>query len=264
MKIGLNWTSPKYLPVVRSLLGDGAASFCEIMADNFLHIPPDDLAAVFPGVPVAFHIMNSQFILRDQAELAAVSQGLKPLIAALHPLYVSDHLALFSHEGRQLPLILEIDYERQYPLVRERVELWQELIGAPMCFENFPSILDGGCAQPDFLSRLSKETGAGVLFDFSNAVTAQRNCGTPLKDWAQIVGSARHFHAAGYRDSETEPVIVRDSHDGELSQETLEFLASSRALLKEPQASTLVVERDANISPESWAKDMRSARAALS
>jgi hypothetical protein len=263
MKIGINWSSPRRLPVVRALLANGRASFCEILIDNFLHCGAEDIASLFPGTPISFHIMNSQFIQRDVKELSLLGATLRGLIRNLNPLYVSDHLALFSCEGRRLPMPMEVDYARDFALARERVGLWQELLGVPLLIENYPSILDEGRAQPDFLGALAKETGAGVLFDLSNAVVANKNCGVPLAAWSDIIRRAHHFHAAGYTLSDTKPPIVRDSHDAALSPDTLIFLRGALELMRDPETSSIVVERDGNIEEESWSRDLEAVRAEI-
>ena len=262
MIFGANWTSPKHLPVIRSLLQQGRIDFCEVMIDNFLHLSPDSLNSAFPGTPLSFHIMNSQFILRDAEELKSLAARLKTFIRELRPTYVSDHLAIFSEGGRRLPFPQEIDYRRDSAAVLDRVKLWQDLVGTPILFENYPSILDGGRAQPEFLDALVQETGAGLLLDLSNAVVAERNCGLPLAAWTPLIQRAERFHAAGYREADTHPPIVQDSHDCELSPETLAFLRRSKPLLSGRECS-LVIERDANIAVESWSQDIAEARAAL-
>lgn len=263
MRIGANWTSPRHLPIVRSLLQEGQISFCEILIDNFLHLPPASLQSVFMDSPVAFHIMNSQFIQKDADELKSWAAKLKVLARTLNPMYVSDHLAIFTHQGRHLPLLQEIDYSTQYAEVRERVTLWQNLLETKICFENFPSMLDVGRNQPDFLERLVEETGAGVLFDFSNAVVAHKNCGVPLEAWTPFIRRSERFHVAGYRLTGTDPDLVLDSHDGEVAGDTLGFLYESKARLNGRSDCSIVVERDAGIEKESWSRDIASVRAAF-
>jgi uncharacterized protein (UPF0276 family) len=168
-------------------------------------------------------------------------------------------LAVFSHEGRRLPFPQEINYPEEYAQTRERVELWQELLGTPLLLENYPSILDAGRAQRDFLDRLLTETGAELLFDFSNAVVARENCGDPLAAWAPLVRRSRQFHVAGYRLAGTAPEIVMDSHDGSLSADAFDFLRQSKVLL-EGRDCSIVVERDANVEVESWSQDIDGVR----
>ena len=262
MIFGANWTSPRNLPIIRSLRTQGRIDFCEVMIDNFLHLSPDSLKSAFPETPLSFHIMNSQFIRRDAGELKSLASKLKTFIRELRPIYVSDHLADFSHGGRRYPFPQEIDYHRDNRLTIDRVKLWQDMTGTQLLFENYPSILDGGRAQPEFLDSLVQETGAGLLLDLSNAVVAELNCGLPLAAWTPLIKRADRFHAAGYRTADTHPPIVQDSHDCELSPETLAFLRRSKPLLDGRECS-IVIERDADIALDSWSHDISGARAAL-
>lgn len=261
MKLGANWTSPRHLPVLKALLDGGAIAFVEIMVDNFLHLSPDALAAAFPGVPLSFHVMNSQFIRRDDAELAALAKKLREFVRVLKPLYVSDHLAVFTHGARRLPFPQEIDYARETALVVERVKRWQDLLDMPVLFENYPSILESGRAQPRFLETLLERTGAGLLLDLSNAVVAHANGAAPLDEWAALAPRAEHFHAAGYRPAQTAPDFLLDSHDGALSADTLAFLRRVAPLTR-GRDSTLVIERDAQIAVDTWTGDLAAAREA--
>jgi len=244
-----------------SLVASGAASFVEVMIDNFLHLTPDALAAAFPGVPLSFHVMNSQFVRRDDRELDILSRRLKLFIRELKPLYVSDHLAVFTHGGRRLPFPQEIDYAREGPLALDRAKRWQDLLGVPVLFENYPSILDAGRGQPRFLEKLL-DAGAGLLLDLSNAVVAHKNDAAPLDEWAALARRATRFHAAGYRPSETVPEFLVDSHDSELSADTLDFLRRVKPLAAGRDCS-LVIERDANIDAASWSRDLAAAEAAF-
>lgn len=266
MRLGVDWTSGRHLETVKALIGEGHAGFCEIMIDNFLHLPVDALRECFEGIDVSFHIMNSRFIQRDAREIELLARTLKPWIAALRPLYISDHLASFFHEGRQLPFPMEVDYEGDYGLIKERFSSWQDLVGTPVLLENYASMLDSGRAQPDFLERLTAETGSGLLFDFSNAVVALENGGPALDRWSSLISRTRHFHVSGFRKSDGDPVITIDSHDVDLAPESIAFIARSRAAWADRAERTLVVERDAPldvaIPRSSWREDLKRVREA--
>jgi uncharacterized protein (UPF0276 family) len=136
------------------------------------------------------------------------------------------------------------------------------MVGTQLLFENYPSILDGGRAQPEFLDTLVHETGAGLLLDLSNAVVAERNCGLTLESWTPLIKRAERFHAAGYRAADTNPPFIQDSHDCALSAETLDFLRRSKPLF-DGRGCSIVIEWDANIAVESWSNDIVAAQAAL-
>jgi methanobactin biosynthesis cassette protein MbnB len=258
MRIGFNFTLSDTHDMVQRLIAEGQIDYCELLIDNFLCVPPTELAKTF-DCPVGFHIMFSEFIESDRDALNELASRLRIYIDALNPMYVSDHAACFMHRGRHLFHPGEINYRTEYDHVREKVELWQELLGRRICFENYPSIMDGGLDAPDFFERLMKDTGAGVLFDASNAICAKHNCGAPLEAWEKVIASNQNFHVAGYRPSLTEPYIMLDTHGDALAQDTLEFLKSQRAIFDRP-GNTLTYERDFNIDYDAIVADLTELR----
>ncbi|MDL5594222.1 methanobactin biosynthesis cassette protein MbnB [Metapseudomonas otitidis] len=242
MRLGFNFTLGETTPLVRRLLAEGRIDYVELLIDNFLTLDADTLAGAFDA-PMGFHIMFSRFIEADAASLDDMAQRLRTLIDRVKPLYVSDHVARFSHEGRQLYHLAEIDYQADYARVRDAVDAWQQRLGCQLLLENYPSILEGGHDAPAFFERLCRETGAGVLFDISNAVCAHLNCGVPLEAWLPVIDASRHFHVAGYNLSILQPHLVLDTHDRPLSDETLAFIETWRERFDSPGA-TLTYERD--------------------
>jgi len=121
MRIGFNYTLGSTAPLVRHLLASGKIDYVELLIDNFLPVPPDELAAGFDA-PVGFHIMFSKFIESDEKALNSMARRLRVLIDRLKPLYVSDHLARFTHAGRQLYHLAELDYLGDYERIRARVD----------------------------------------------------------------------------------------------------------------------------------------------
>jgi len=244
MRIGFNYTLGDTAPLVRRLLAAGKIDYVELLIDNFLSVPSEELAEGFNS-PVGFHIMFSKFIENDKKALDSMARRLRGLIDRLQPLYVSDHIARFNHEGRLLYHLAEVDYVGDYERIRRRVDWWQQKLGRQLHLENYPSIMDGGHDAPTFYERLYRDTGAGVLFDVSNAMCAHLNCGLPLEAWAGIIETAKHFHVAGYNLSILAPHLILDTHDRALSEATLGFLERYRTHFDTPGA-TVTYERDNN------------------
>lgn len=157
----------------------------------------------------------------------------------LDPIYISDHVARFRHRGKELFHLGEIDYRSEYALVRERVALWQDLLGRRVHVENYPSIMDGAFDAPAFFARLCRETGCGVLFDGSNAICADRISGVPLDLWAPVIAATSHFHVAGYSLSISKPEITLDTHDNVLAPDTWDFLERIAAAFDKPDATLI-------------------------
>ncbi|WP_407079311.1 methanobactin biosynthesis protein MbnB [Candidatus Methylospira mobilis] len=257
----MTFTQGSTLEMVRQMVGEGEVDYVEFLIDNFLHVPVKEVAEAF-DCPVGFHIMHSRFLESDEDHLISFAKRLREFIDAMKPLYVSDHLAHFSNpKGRQLYHLAELDYQRDYERVRQKVEWWQEQLRQPLYLENFPSIMDSGADAPEFFMRLAKETGSETLFDASNAVCAYLNCGLALDSWENVIDSTLHYHVASYRQSLTEnPSVIVDSHDGLMSEETLGFLAGYKKRFEKPGA-TMTYERDQNIEYDSIVSDIRKLRA---
>lgn len=258
--MGVNLTSPKGLPFVQKLLSSGAADFCEILVDNFLHLSPESVGEAVGGAPVSFHIMWSRFLEREPKDLKLVGKYLRKWIHVLQPLYVSDHLAQFTIDGRRLPLLAELDYRTAYAHTKARIKAWQEIIEHSIAFENFPSTLDYEAKQLGFYGQLLDETGCELLFDISNAVVSERNCGVSASLWASLIYDARWFHAGGFRMSDTTPSLAIDTHDVPLADATLEFIKQIMHGRGNSIKRTLVIERDANIEYASWEDELLTVR----
>jgi methanobactin biosynthesis cassette protein MbnB len=254
VQIGFNFTLTDTVGTVRRLIADKHIAFCELLIDNFLHVPPHEFATAF-DCPIAFHIMHSRFLESDPAFLVDLASRLRPYIDALDPIYISDHVARFSHRGRELFHLGEIDYRSDYAHVCERVSLWQKLLGRRIHLENYPSIMDGAFDAAEFFTKLGKDTGSGVLFDVSNAVCAHRNSGVSLELWDPVIAGVSHFHVAGYSLSVSKPEITLDTHDTMLAADTFDFLATISAAF-DTSDRTLIYECDADLPYHSIVEDL--------
>ena len=257
-QVGVNWTRGEHLPLIQQLVRSGRADYCEVLIDNFLHVPPEEMRRALGDVPVAFHIMHSRFLERDDETLRFMAARIRQLAGELKPLYLSDHLLRFSVAGREVLFLPELDYEQVYEHARKRIVFWQELLGGQVLFENYPSLIDTGLKQPAFFEALMRDTGMGVLFDFSNAVCARRNCGVEPSAWAPVLSQVEHFHAAGYEVSATAPFTALDTHGEDLAEDTLYFIRETLERASHP--ISLCIERDRNIELEAWGRSLEDAR----
>jgi uncharacterized protein (UPF0276 family) len=264
MRLGINWTSPVAANVIRELLDKGEADFCELLIDNFIHLRPDEVRKVLGSIPVSFHIMWSKFIERDKDSLSQIARYIRLWIKEIEPIYVSDHVAQFTVDERNLPLLAELNYDDiSYTKVRDRVMYWQDKLHTSVLLENFPSSLDYDGNQIEFYTRLMSDTGCGMLFDFSNAVVAEINCGVDASQWIPLFDrTVSHYHVAGFRKTDGDPKLAIDTHDVPVSDRSFNFLETvfSNTDYDATKNRTIVVERDANINFESWAKDLRRLR----
>jgi len=253
MKVGLNWTSPTGYLVVKRLVDEGRVQMCEILVDNFLHLDPVLIRDSIGDIDVGFHIMRSRFLERSYEELVEFSDRVKLWVREVKPVYVSDHIAQFTFNGRSLPMTVEVDYSN-YEYARDRVALWQDLLGDVLLIENFASLSEGGVVQPEFYSRLISDVGVKLLFDVSNSVAAAKNCKISPSVWLPLVKDVSRFHIAGFRCTENEPQLLIDSHDCTIDDVSAMFLKEVLPTACEPKS--IIVERDFNITYESWRDDI--------
>jgi uncharacterized protein len=258
MRIGFNFTLGPTLGLVQRLVAERKIDYCELLIDNFLQVPPAQLLEAF-DCPIGFHIMFSKFMENDLDTLDAMATRLREYVDCLQPLYVSDHVARFTHEGRQLYHLAEPEYRRDYEAIRSRVLWWQDRLGQKLYLENYPSIMDNGLDAPWFFEQIVRDTGAGVLFDASNAVCSHRNCGLALSAWEAVVKSTRHFHVGGYNASILDPEITLDTHDQALASDVLSFLTHYQDDFDKPGA-TLTYERDDNLDYDAIVQDLDALR----
>jgi uncharacterized protein (UPF0276 family) len=256
MLIGVNWTHPQTLSIIKELRSCRLLDFCEISLDNFVHLSPDIVLEALQGIPVGLHILSSRFLERSDDEIKKLAEQLRPWIDAIKPIYTSDHLAQFTSEGRRLSLFTELNYSLDYVKIKHRVEQWQDLLGHVILFENFPSHVDVGSemAQPEFFERLCKETDAGLLFDFSNAYIAEVNQVCLFEKWLSLINKNVHYHVGGFRLIGS-PALAMDTHDVAVSEDVLALMRSCFSSVRdndEERAQTLVIEIDKNMTFDLW------------
>lgn len=260
-RIGVNMSAPTQIESIRAMLVSGAADYVELLMDNFISCDPASIRQSIGDVPIAFHVMGSNFISRDSESLRPMAARLREFIEATEPIYVSDHLAVFEKGGLLLPVSEEVDYDRLSDIA-SRVAFWQELLGVQLWLENHPSLEGNGSQQPDFMSELSRHTGCGVLFDISNALVAHQNGGCGLSSWNRVIQNSPHFHVGGY--SIFMNSLRIDSHDRTLAEEAKEWVSSTAALAPFRQSRSITVEFDHNIDYSQWTSDLVDIRRLLS
>lgn len=254
-RVGVNYTASRHFPLIKELIDSGSVDYVEILIDNFLTVPAQSILEKFDHIPIAFHIMNSRFFETDDRRLAEVAAPLRSLIREIKPLYVSDHVGCFTHNSCVMPVLGEYDYQKVGHAVAS-IDRWQELLGTRIILENFPSYTPDGIDQPNFFETVLHRTGAGLLFDISNAIVAEHNAQVAPGAWDDLVESCCHFHAGGYSESSQPPLMLLDTHDRKLSDATNTAIAG---ILSERRSETptITIEFDRNIQMETWKAELQ-------
>ncbi|OTA21663.1 hypothetical protein Xbed_00413 [Xenorhabdus beddingii] len=254
MKIGVNWSGQRELPVLIEILEKNHVDFIEIMIDNFLNTNPDSILKILNGRRCAFHIMNSQFLHRSEIHLYEIAKLVRKLAKVLNPIYVSDHIGLFFIENQATSQMLEVNYERHFNWVSNKITLWQSMLDTSLFLENYPSVILQENYQSSFYHRLINETNCQLLFDISNAVVAEKNGNELKENWFPLLSNTRHYHIAGF-----EPCTIgnffRDTHNTCIDLESEKFLEQ---IIQSNNIETISVERDDNFNISDWSQDIKS------
>lgn len=262
MRLGFNFTSSNTYDLTNEFIKENKIQFVELLIDNFLHLRPEVVKKDLNGIPVAFHIMKSEYLEKDLQELKNYGDLIRPFIQELKPIYVSDHLARFNIHGKRLPITAEVNYDESVDETVEKLIRWQEVLKTKIILENFPSRRRASQAsQATFMNKVIQESDAGLLFDLSNAIVAEKNGAGDSSEWKGLIKKCKNFHIAGFRQSglEKKNDWFVDSHDCEIDQLSLKLM---EFINKNENETTIVVERDANIDANSISKDIRNVRSA--
>lgn len=253
-KIGVNLIATRHLDEFNRFKDKKIIDYIEITIDNFLFCDPLSIKKMVNNIPISFHIMNSKFIERDLDELKIISNKIKNFIDVLNPIYVSDHLLKFSHNGLNLPFLSEVNYIKDKDLIIERAIIWQNLLNSKIYFENYSSISSIGLHQPAFLVELVDKSDCGILFDISNAYIASKNLNKDTSMWDQVIEISKHFHVGGFSTFGDSGIYI-DSHDRPIDIEAKKWLSEISRKIE-----TLTIEYDHEIDYSLWEKDIKDIR----
>jgi uncharacterized protein (UPF0276 family) len=225
--------------------------FVEVISENFMVAggqPLDVLRRVRERHPVALHGVSMSIGSADGLRRDYLVR-LKALVAAVDPLYVSDHLS-WSRIGRfNSHDLLPLPYtDEALDVVCANIDRAQDALGRALLFENPSSYLAfAGAAMTEweFLARMCERTGCGLLLDVNNVFVSAANHG--FDPFAFLDGiPARHvrqIHLAGH--SEGDGLLI-DTHDRSVPDGVWALYAHAVARCG-PVAT--MIERDADIPP---------------
>ncbi|GLQ91106.1 DUF692 domain-containing protein [Dyella acidisoli] len=190
----------------------------EIISENFIGhhgYARHALDRIRAQVPVVMHGVSMSIGSSDPLDRTYLSK-LKQLAEEIEPVLISDHLCWTGVVGINahdlLPMPLD---EPTYQHVRQRVEAVQELLQRPLVLENPSSYLQFTCspmAECDFLARLARETGCGLLLDVNNVYVSSHNHGFDPEHYIRQLPPEHivQIHLAGPTDTGD---LLIDTHD---------------------------------------------------
>jgi uncharacterized protein (UPF0276 family) len=225
--------------------------FVEVISENFMVAggqPPAILRRIRERHPVALHGVSMSVGSVDGLRRDYLVR-LKALVAAVDPLYVSDHLS-WSRIGRfNSHDLLPLPYtDEALDVVCANIDRAQDALGRAMLFENPSSYLafaDAPMTESAFLARMCERTGCGLLLDVNNVFVSAANHG--FDPFAYLDGipadRVRQIHLAGHSQGES---LLIDTHDRRVPDGVWALYAHAAARCG--RVATMI-ERDADIPP---------------
>lgn len=198
-----------------------AVDWFEIISENFLDShgrPRYVLEQIAERYPVVMHGVSLSIGSTDPLDFEYLTK-LKRLAGEVRAGWVSDHLCWTGVAGRNthdlLPLPLTEEALRH---VSERVRIVQDFLERPLVLENpssYVTFAQSTMPEWEFLSRLTEETGCGLLLDVNNVYVSSVNHDFDPVEYLRSVPAERvvQFHLAGHTNLGTH---CTDTHDGQV------------------------------------------------
>ncbi len=191
----------------------------EIISENYMDSqgrPRYVLDQIAERYPLVMHGVSMSIGSTDPLNLSYLKK-LKRLADELPAAWVSDHVCWTGVAGRNSHDLLPIPYnEETLTHLVGRIQTVQEILERPLILENPSSYLtfaQSTLTEWEFLTRMTAETGCGLLLDVNNVYVSCIN--HDLDPW-EFLRSLPHdrvvqFHLAGHTNCRTHLI---DTHDG--------------------------------------------------
>jgi len=205
-----------------------AVDWFEAISENFMDSggrPRAVIRAVAERYPLVLHGVSMSIGSADPLNMDYLRR-LKQLADEVKPAWISDHLCwtgvlgLNSHDLLPMPLTGE-----SLAHVAARVRQVQDYLERPLILENPSSYVrfaHSTMEEPEFLRRLTGETGCGLLLDVNNVFVSCFNAGTDPVAYIESFPCDRvvQMHLAGHQHRGTH---IIDTHDRPVRPEVWEL-----------------------------------------
>lgn len=234
------------------LEGALAVPWVEMVSERFLDARGGRRRRVLETVrrdhPVALHGTTLSIGSVDPLD-AGYLDRLGALVRHVEPVWVSDHLAWSSFDGRELDLLPLPYTEECLDHVLARVAAVQDRLGStPLLLENPASCLEftvSEMTESEFLAAVAQRSGCGILLDVNNLVISATNQGfDPARYLAALPGDhVLEVHLAGHRDAGG---LVVDTHEGPVPAEVWDLY---RETVRRFGPISTILEWDTRVPP---------------
>jgi uncharacterized protein (UPF0276 family) len=191
----------------------------EIISENYMDSqgrPRYVLDQIAERYPIVMHGVSLSIGSTDPLDRAYLRK-LKKLADELPAAWVSDHVCWTGVAGRNSHDLLPIPYnEDTLRHLAGRIRTVQEILERPIVLENPSSYLtfaQSTLSEWEFLTRMTAETGCGLLLDVNNVYVSCINHGLDPVEFLRSLPHDRvvQFHLAGHTNCRTHLI---DTHDG--------------------------------------------------
>jgi len=192
----------------------------EIISENYMDSggrPRWVLDQIAERYPVVMHGVSLSIGSTDRLDFEYLGK-LKRLAAAVHPLWISDHLCWTGVLGVNAHDLLPIPLNEQtLAHVVGRVRQVQDTLERPLVLENpssYVTFAGSTMSEWEFLSRMAEETDCGLLLDVNNVYVSSINHDFDPVEFVRSVPHERivQIHLAGHSNCRTHLIDTHDNH----------------------------------------------------
>jgi uncharacterized protein (UPF0276 family) len=191
----------------------------EILSENYMHTggkPLYYLDQIAERYPLVMHGVSLNLCSTDEIDVGFLKE-LCALRERSGSRFLSDHLCWTGVGGKNLHDLLPVPYtEAALAHTIQKIGQVQDVIEAPLVIENPSTYLefkDSSMSEWEFISRMARESGCGLLLDVNNIYVCAQNHGFDPYEyldntaWDHVV----QFHIAGHTRFDTH---LLDTHSG--------------------------------------------------
>jgi uncharacterized protein len=197
-----------------------AVDWFEVISENFMDSggrPRYVLDQIAERYAIVMHGVSLSIGSTDPLNFDYLTK-LKRLAGAVKARWVSDHLCWTGVAGLNAHDLLPIPLnEETLKHVAARVRTVQEFLERPLVLENpssYVAFADSTLSEWEFLTRLTEETGCGLLLDVNNVYVSSVNHDFDPAEYIRAVPTERvvQFHIAGHTNCGTHIIDTHDDH----------------------------------------------------
>lgn len=184
------------------------------------------LTAIAEDYPLSFHSVGLSLGSADglnQYDLDKIAE----LFSRYEPAMVSDHLSWSGNAHDRYPDLLPIPYTGEaLDHFSAQIGKVQDRLKRPMLIENpsrYLSYRDDEMSETDFISRLCRQSGCGLLFDINNVEVTATNVGLDMEAYIDAIDPdiVGEMHLAGHaRENHDSGPLLIDDHGSIVSDVT--------------------------------------------